>query len=442
VRYSVRAVVALLCLALVLSTMGCAAKDKTPPSTPTGIVKTTPGNDNTPAFSWDYASDAGSGVDYYLVSVDDGEWTNVGNVVTYTLSTPLSDGTHTLKVKTVDKAGNEGDEGSLSFTIDRVAPIVTNMGAGFTSSSATITWTTDEDATSQVEYGPTAAFGTSTPLDSRLVTSHGVTLTGLTPLSTYYYRVKSRDASGNETVSEDGTVGTCGSAGPSISGVSVSNVSSSGATMTWTTSVPGTSQVEYGTTTAYGLSSTEDANLVAGHSVTLSGLTGGMTYYFRVKSKDACGQESISSRYTFCTDMDALQVGQAIERGTARVTAISAVRVASVSWPGDFATIWLYPEQDWVFIIVEVRVENLGSGPLWADIGDFRLVDGLGLTYGYSWKYTADDAFVSANVYPFTGETEGKILFEVPVGATGLELTYEFTTTPCPILGRWALTFP
>ena len=55
--------------------------------------------------------------------------------------------------------------------------------------SATITWRTDMEATTQVEYGLTSAYGNTTPLDSQPRKSHIATLSGLTPGSNYYYRV-------------------------------------------------------------------------------------------------------------------------------------------------------------------------------------------------------------------------------------------------------------
>lgn len=64
----------------------------------------------------------------------------------------------------------------------------------------TITWTTDLPSDSQVHYGADSAYGTDSPLDTTQVTSHSVTLTGLTAATTYHYAV----ASGG-TTSPDGT---------------------------------------------------------------------------------------------------------------------------------------------------------------------------------------------------------------------------------------------
>jgi hypothetical protein len=61
----------------------------------------------------------------------------------------------------------------------------------------TITWTTDVPADSQVQYGPTLAYGSSTPLDRTLVSNHSVTITGLARKTQYFFQVLSRDAVGS-----------------------------------------------------------------------------------------------------------------------------------------------------------------------------------------------------------------------------------------------------
>ena len=65
-------------------------------------------------------------------------------------------------------------------------------------SSGRVSWTSSEPANTQVEYGlMPAVYGSSTPLDATLSTSHVVDMSGLTANTTYYYRVRSRDASNN-----------------------------------------------------------------------------------------------------------------------------------------------------------------------------------------------------------------------------------------------------
>jgi hypothetical protein len=86
-----------------------------------------------------------------------------------------------------------------------VLPVISNVKATPNPTTATITWTTDVAADSQVQYGTTTAYGSTSALNMTLVTSHSVKLSGLTRLTTYHYRVLSRNAAGNLAVSGDYT---------------------------------------------------------------------------------------------------------------------------------------------------------------------------------------------------------------------------------------------
>src|SRR5258708_37538166 len=86
------------------------------------------------------------------------------------------------------------------------APVISNVVAGsITSSGATITWSTDQASSSQVEYGTTTAYGSMTTVDPTLVTSHSQALTGLLAATVYHYRVRSTNASGAQGISGDFT---------------------------------------------------------------------------------------------------------------------------------------------------------------------------------------------------------------------------------------------
>jgi hypothetical protein len=74
-----------------------------------------------------------------------------------------------------------------------------------TSTSATITWSTDQASSSQVEYGTTTAYGSMTTLNQTLVTSHSQALTGLVAATVYHYRVHSANATGAQGISGDFT---------------------------------------------------------------------------------------------------------------------------------------------------------------------------------------------------------------------------------------------
>ncbi|MCP4148466.1 MAG: hypothetical protein GY757_12035 [bacterium] len=88
---------------------------------------------------------------------------------------------------------------------DTTPPVISSISAGSISQTgATITWTTDESADSEVNYGTTSSYG-STETSASLVTSHSISLTGLTAETTYHYSVQSSDSSSNTSTSTDYT---------------------------------------------------------------------------------------------------------------------------------------------------------------------------------------------------------------------------------------------
>ena len=88
---------------------------------------------------------------------------------------------------------------------------------------------------------------------------------------------------------------------PSISAVNASNINQNGASITWATNEPADSQVEYGTTASYGLSTAANSTLVTAHLSVVSGLDASTTYHYRVKSRDAAGNLATSPDAVFRT---------------------------------------------------------------------------------------------------------------------------------------------
>jgi hypothetical protein len=76
-------------------------------------------------------------------------------------------------------------------------------GSLATTSGASIGWITNEATDTQVEYGLSTAYGSSTALNGALATVHTQSLTGLSAATVCHYRVKSRDAAGNLAMSGD-----------------------------------------------------------------------------------------------------------------------------------------------------------------------------------------------------------------------------------------------
>src|SRR5207253_1956453 len=158
---------------------------------------------------------------------------------------------------------------STFTTSDVTPPVISGVAvASVGGTSATIQWTTNEASDSQVEYGLTASYGSTTTLDPTLGTSHTVTVGGLSGSTTYQYRVKSKDAAGNLATSVDSTLTTSDTSPTRRSSDLVASVGGTSATIQWTTNEASDSQVEYGLTASYGSTTTLDPTLGTSHTVT------------------------------------------------------------------------------------------------------------------------------------------------------------------------------
>lgn len=130
---------------------------------------------------------------------------------------PVTDynGSDSFIVQVTD--GSATDAITVNVTItERNPPVISSIAATASgSTSAAITWTTDENASTKVTYGITSAHGSNTSETdtSPRVTSHTKMLTGLRACTLYHYSVISTDAASNTTTSGDGTFITGGCAG-------------------------------------------------------------------------------------------------------------------------------------------------------------------------------------------------------------------------------------
>lgn len=89
---------------------------------------------------------------------------------------------------------------------------------------------------------------------------------------------------------------------PTIKNVNVTDIKYNSATLTWDTSEPATSEVDYGLNTKYGLVA-QSSKLVTKHKVVLNSpiISPGLEYHFLVRSADAAGNKAASKDATFKT---------------------------------------------------------------------------------------------------------------------------------------------
>jgi hypothetical protein len=216
-----------------------------------------------------------------------------GAAKTWTLSS--GSGTKTVYAQFMDAAGNWSASATDTIILDVAAPTLSGVTASnIQTDSAIITWTTDEPATSQVEFGPGTAFTSVTTVESTLVTAHTVVVSGLASGTAYVYRVHSRDAVSNESIGPTNSFTTltpADTAPPSVpGGVSATAMSTTTIAVSWLASADdvavagyevfrGGTRVATVTTTSY-----SDVNLLPS-----------TTYSYTVSAFDAANNHSAPS---------------------------------------------------------------------------------------------------------------------------------------------------
>ena len=251
----------------------------------------------------------------------------------------------------INLSGNKKEEVTTTpANTEIVGSISDAVVNNITSNGATVNWTTNTPATSQIFYGSTSilrsatkSYEFSTPVDQNFTTSHSVILKNLKPRSQIFYQINSVDKKGQKlplversfatqsttlpstsnttqkstpvyknpviktttpvthtTIPSTTTPPIVSSAPLTISSITTKNITSTGATIEWKTNIGATSQILFGTTSGIYLSSTvTDSNLSTTHSVSLSGLLANKKIYYQVVSVDAKGNKVTSNESSF-----------------------------------------------------------------------------------------------------------------------------------------------
>ena len=184
------------------------------------------------------------------------------------------------RVISVDGSDNSATSSDQTFTTsavpDTTPPQITNILSGTPGqTTATIVWDTNEPANSQVEYGPTTSYGTTTTLDNNLVTDHSVNLSSLTASTLYHYRVISADGSDNSATSSDQTFTTSAvpdTTPPTLTQIAPVTTPNNDATPNYTFNSTEAGTITYGGS----CSSTTTAAISGNNTITLSTLVDGL----------------------------------------------------------------------------------------------------------------------------------------------------------------------
>jgi len=201
------------------------------------------------------------------------------------------------------------------LTLGQAPSGLTQPPSNVTAVTATLNATVnpnDLSTTVTFEYGLTTSYGSTAAASPSPVTGNTMVnvmaeISGLLPATTYHYRVKTVNSIGT-TYSEDKTFTTAGIP-PAATTSAATSKSTTGATLNGTVNANNTSTTvtfEYGATTSYGQTATATPSPITDMtntdiSASITGLTAGTTYHFRVKAVNSVGT-TYGSDMTFTTE--------------------------------------------------------------------------------------------------------------------------------------------
>ena len=271
-------------------------------------------SDQTAIIEWTTDEPADSELDFGISATNEDSETSAVTTTSHkvTLSNLSAGNTYTYLVGSTDASGNGATQSSEAvFTtdaeVDLTAPSITSAPEIIykNDESATIQWTTDEDASAEITFGTSQddlGFVRTLPETDQ---THEVTLTNLEASTTYYYQASSEDLSSNGPTLSDVasfvTDDTPDETLPVISSVEVTEADSS-VIITWETDELSDSFVDFGTVSGILDLTVGDVNDLTEHEITLTNLTPGETYFYTVGSIDRSNNgPSESTESSFAT---------------------------------------------------------------------------------------------------------------------------------------------
>ena len=286
-----------------------AAADKKAPTVPAD-VKATEVTETTAKITWSESTDNVS-VAGYNVYVNE---TKVNDALVTGTEYSLTDLTaateYSVTVTAVDAAENESAKSeAVVFTTaakkDTEAPTAPKdvKATEVTQTTAKVTWSEATDNVGVVGYN---VYVNETKVNDALVTGTEYALSELTEATGYTVRVTAVDAAGNEsgrsTAATFTTLTTVDTEAPSVpTNVSVTDVTQTGAKVTWSASTDNVGVAGYN---VYVNEAKVNEELVAGTEFALTDLTEATEYTVRVSAVDAAGNESARSEATTFTTLE------------------------------------------------------------------------------------------------------------------------------------------
>lgn len=222
----------------------------------------------------------------------------------------LDDGTrYFYTFELLDGDGNNYDSGVVFNFTTPPRPRIENLRFqpvdGVPTSTQRVTWTTNVPASSEVQYSRVGGRHEESS-SSKLTRKHSITIKNLLDDTQYRLVAMSRDADGNQAISDEQTFHTeLDTRPPEISAVAVeTDLRGTGGEargqliISWQTDEPAMSQVEYGDGSvggAFTSRTAEQSEMTTEHLVIVSDLPPSKVYHFRPLSRDKASNAGIGT---------------------------------------------------------------------------------------------------------------------------------------------------
>ncbi|MFH1207425.1 MAG: fibronectin type III domain-containing protein [Patescibacteria group bacterium] len=275
----------------------------------------------------------------------------------------------TLEKLSTETAVQLREQQARTSQIDVTPPVISALTAkANTDGTITVTWTTNEETNSFIEYGTATAYGNVTG-NWEYTTKHTLNVGALDANTVYHYRVSSVDPGKNRSVSADTTVQTVPSAQlsnqslqdiikekddllstlskkadtntletalqdqyafiqdlaqslptPTMAGEPKVESTASSATISWTSDKEANSLIGIATAAEYQVNPKSPYTQVIGdpntyttkHTVILTNLQPATVYHYQIRSKTKVSQETKSVDFTFSTKEKAFEISSYI----------------------------------------------------------------------------------------------------------------------------------
>ncbi len=260
------------------------------------------------ALSWEPPS---SGVveDYEIFRSTDG--TTFAEAASTTgiafVDTGLAQQTYYYKVRACDNVHNCG---SFSTAVELMptgrftsaAELTTEPAVSLiTTRSATISWGTDRESDSKIQYGKGARdYFSEEPSNSDQLTDHEIKLSNLSPGTRYYFKAKWTDEDGNTGTSTEDSFETLPA--PTVTDPQVQSVGLTSIVLRFTSQDANKVKIYYGTTATFGsVKEIATSTSKTTYDVTLDNLQDGTKYFYKINTLDSEDEEYDGSVLTFET---------------------------------------------------------------------------------------------------------------------------------------------